>query len=224
MVDIWQLVWQKKEADKEILPLPFSSFSANAADAAPSSPPWAWLTEPAVAVLWLQTSPQLPSPPQPGWERGQVSARQDTLHQQPPWHSCRPGLRSAGVVWGCLDRRGAAGHVSSPLLEPAYLGGFGCGLVVHVWLYQQWLEPQTTDLSALGEEQCVPEQPQLNSGCWCVLKASRCLKLVTATLLSLCLWSIDYLIMSWSPTELNLSDHNNSLCLHVKQMFFSVCY
>lgn len=63
MVDIWQLVWQKKEADKEILPLPFSSFSANAADAAPSSPPWAWLTEPAVAVLWLQTSP--PSPPLP---------------------------------------------------------------------------------------------------------------------------------------------------------------
>lgn len=24
MVDVWQLVWQKKEADKEILPLPFS--------------------------------------------------------------------------------------------------------------------------------------------------------------------------------------------------------
>ncbi len=171
-----------EKADKEILSLSLSlshspSFHAKAADAAPSSPPSAWLTEPAMAVLWLQTSPH---PPLQGWERGQVSTRQDMLHQQRPWHSCRPGFYSAGVVWGCLDRRGALGYISSLLLEPAYLWVLGvvggvCGLCQSGCISNGRGHRQVDVLSALGEEQCVPkwggEQPQLSSDC-CCLKSS----------------------------------------------------
>lgn len=54
-----QHVWQNRKAEKankEILSLSHTpSFQAKAADAAPSSPPLAWMADLAVGVLWFQT-------------------------------------------------------------------------------------------------------------------------------------------------------------------------
>lgn len=158
-LDIWQLVWQnsnqcqcrsRKGEQGGSFSLPHSLLSCQ------SSRCSLFLSSLSLADGASRGSVVAPKPPTPlsplqGWERGQVSVGQDMLHQQRPWHSCRPGLYSAGVVWGCLDRRGAPGYCSFLLVQPAYLwllGGVqsrGVGGVwsVSEWLYQWWPESQT---------------------------------------------------------------------------------